>query len=1463
MEEVYPALYRHCKRRGYDFRMVDLRQGVGGPASNRHDTAQLHVETIRRCQESPGSIFVLFLGQKHEVQSPPSTVSRGDLEAVVAAAERELQRASLRRLSIRRMSRPPGDAPAGLQSLGPQGFANSGYLSFGEQTTSSTVLTSGDSSQSSFSGTEDPVAVPAAGGGEPTERSWGDLDRDLGLIRMWYRLDKNCLPPVYRLLPISTHLPDILSTDGQRRRQAQKDWGATGRRLLGALQRGATDALGEEGAAALLKTVLDWETEEGLRSLGEGRPPEAHCHCYKRVIPDLLYQLKSEYATHYLDLLRGRPQVNTALATAHHNFMGRVFAKLRHTNVYERDVGWGRRGLDPKHNGAHRFYTERICSHFTRMALCSLNRAMEVSRARDPFDVLRKKEAKARLWEEIQYHRDHRDALARKCLLRRDFLSEVRRAVEASGGRPLLLLGAPGWGKSSILAMVSQELCTRLPRAADVMYFVGLTGDTKNLRLVLQSLCVQLTQAYGSPQTQLSTGLPQLVNDFLSLLGRASEARPLGPLPAHVHLLVSATAAHSACAVALQLELLLEACVSCPCPLYLEAALWESGLWTSYGGGPQGGLGADLEGLYQGLLARLEREHGQHLVRRVATLIAVSRGGCTEEELLDLLARDGKVIQERDLGPHLVEARTDGTWAYRWSHGALGRACARRYLQTDPRARRAAHADYAEYFGETSPRATTFQPLAWHRRAILPFMRECVFRYEFLLHKVQGLSVLDVEEDLKNAVLPDKVVADVEVLAGALALSRTVLEDDPCQLASQIMGRLGQILAEDTPVAPGDPLKFSYLHTLLSECAHSSLPVLVPSYTCLLATSGLPHHLLAGHSSPITALGGGLRGPVAVTCEAEGNIYLWDLELRRVVKTLEAVGPGAVDQLTLGLDDSVLVVCTAQSLQVREIETGRVMYSEDGLVDVPMVTTTCEGQLLVAFYDGSRVVKVFDLASSCSLLCCLHMDLEAQAIHKDRSILLSSSSFRDCVLFAYRSGGEAAVLSARGGQVSSVLSAQHGAASIQAVDVTSQYLLLFCRYPYKSEGEILHMELFSTVSFLYLRSILCCGQDPISQVTVNRAGTHAVGFCPSGRTRLSEVVTWNLETEDHKHLVRFPGVLSAGLCGDLRYCVGFCAGERHLRLWDLTSRINDPSLTYNVHRARSDGSQDIAPAGQAPRAGSVSVWNLARRRRYAGRPVHVEHGLYGSTDVALAHGLRLYVLTDRGTASLTDTPAPVFQTLLIYDLVKRSYLRRKTGLYIVPCPQEEYKLLEEGRVLLGLSETRDHLILWDLETGYIQERIKPSRKESLLLSSTPQDHQPPTTETREKTMMPWDFRTESRVDREKYNAIDQYLLSGDQQVVVCSYFSHHLNVFAVASQEQVHTLEDRASQLSLRTAALTHAGGHLVLSNYSRTQRAPYVTLWDLRKGTVRKRLRNEPGVCCVAITDDASRVAFAVTESN
>lgn len=73
--------------------------------------------------------------------------------------------------------------------------------------------------------------------------------------------------------------------------------------------------------------VLDWEVETGLQSVGEA-PPEEHCHCYKRLIPDLCYNLKNEHVAQYTDLLKGQAQLDPVLGTAHQQFMGRLYEKV-------------------------------------------------------------------------------------------------------------------------------------------------------------------------------------------------------------------------------------------------------------------------------------------------------------------------------------------------------------------------------------------------------------------------------------------------------------------------------------------------------------------------------------------------------------------------------------------------------------------------------------------------------------------------------------------------------------------------------------------------------------------------------------------------------------------------------------------------------------------------------------------------------------------------------------------------------------------------------------------------------------------------------------------------------------------------------------------------------------------------------------------------------------------------------
>lgn len=61
MENVYPQLYLYCKQRGYEFRMVDLRRDVEDPVTDHHVSVEMHLETLKKCQETEGPNFFVSL----------------------------------------------------------------------------------------------------------------------------------------------------------------------------------------------------------------------------------------------------------------------------------------------------------------------------------------------------------------------------------------------------------------------------------------------------------------------------------------------------------------------------------------------------------------------------------------------------------------------------------------------------------------------------------------------------------------------------------------------------------------------------------------------------------------------------------------------------------------------------------------------------------------------------------------------------------------------------------------------------------------------------------------------------------------------------------------------------------------------------------------------------------------------------------------------------------------------------------------------------------------------------------------------------------------------------------------------------------------------------------------------------------------------------------------------------------
>ena len=974
----------------------------------------------------------------------------------------------------------------------------------------------------------------------------------------------------------------------------------------------------------------------------------------------------------------------------------------------------------------------------------------------------------------------------------------------------------------------------------------------------------------------------------------------------------------------------------CQSPLFLKMLFNESLSWQSHMVINKSKIADSVKKTAAIKYGQLEIKYGECFVRRALGYLTAARNGITDHEMMDLLALDDGVTSEmsalyrtvrrrvppslwlrlrHEMKSYIIESNADNVKTLQWAHSHFFEAAKERYLDQRDKAP-SYHRTMSEYFigmWENKPkpypgndkgvlRYVSAQPLYWEPKEAthdgsrriynlrkineLPhhllrsnqiqlYKSETMCNFEWVLAKLCGTSLRNLVEEYHIGLESDPTDLDLKLLSDTLELSANAVLRDPRQLAGQVVGRLQGIINRDVPSAPGDPPRYPFLHSFLTQAKNTSIPALIPSIGCLTEPGGILYDLLSGHTKSITAVTATTDAQRALTASEDNTMKVWDLKSGKVTATFDDFGVN-VTKLRTASNNNFVISVEGSIIRVWGMRSKECRLVIDQFLDPPVIAIAGDtGKLLVALFDGVNVLRTWDLDDNMKFVC--ESKVDDDSVYSDNSVVLSPNSYGDYVLHAFRGNNSATIQHAKTGKVIHKLKCNDSSSSIVALQITRDYMILACRQHYMKLHEIHQLELFDAKKGKYLRSIRGCTQDIITELHINLVGSHAIAVCASESSNSSNIMIWNLETEDHKHLAKHSGISSVSACADFRYCLTAQKGDKTLKIWNISKHINQSMPKMK----KSLGVAEIYPMMDNPRYaiarqvnhGPISIWNVAKAKCLA-NAVRIERGLSEHSDVVLIRNCSVVILTEKG---LKDS-RPVFKTILIYDLRNKRYVKKITGCFIVPSPAHEYVLLDD-ETLLGPADTRNHFIIWALATGKELFRIRPKFKDVDPMGRINEAELEQSLKLRASTakLTPWDRRTESssakqrrrdkdreeerqlmeELQKEKQNGIEQYIISGDLKIVVVSFFAHHLAVLNLETKMHVQTLENEHSMMFLHVAALNFDGSSLVHANYDESTKVSYVTLWDTIGGQVKKRLKNETDVLAIAITDDGSRVVF------
>jgi WD40 repeat protein len=659
-----------------------------------------------------------------------------------------------------------------------------------------------------------------------------------------------------------------------------------------------------------------------------------------------------------------------------------------------------------------------------------------------------------------------------------------------------------------------------------------------------------------------------------------------------------------------------------------------------------------------------------------------------------------------------------------------------------------------------------------------------------------GIRLHDPQLDYVRAQYPNPKA--LELIRGAVRLSAHVIEKDPRQFASQVMGRL--LPYRDAPaiqqfineIAAGAPAP--WLRPLQ--------PALHPPGTGLLRT-------LEGHSDSVSGVAVTPDGMRAVSASGDNTLKVWDLETGRALYTLEG-HTAYVSGVAVAKDGKRAVSASADNtLKVWDLQTGRALRTLEGhAASVNSVTVTPDGERAVSA-SADKTLKVWDLATGRVLRTLEdHSDyVFSVAVMPDGKRAVSAFGDKTLKVWDLDAGRALRTLEGHTDYVSGVAVMPDGKRAISAsADNT--------------------LKVWDLATGRALRTLVGHSSS-VSGVAVMPDGKRAVSA--SGDKTLK---VWDLDTgralytlEGHSDYVS-----GVAVTPDSKRAVS-ASGDHTLKVWDpdagpaLRTPESHSDSVYGV-TVTPDGKWAVSASGDK----TLKVWDLA-----TGRTLHTLEGHVASVNAV--------VVTPEGKLAVS---ASWDHTLKVWDLGTGRALRTLQGhsAYV-----SGVTVTPDGRRAVSASGDKT-LKVWDLATGRALRTLKGHSASVNGAAVTP-DGKRAVSASGDSTLRVWDLDTGRalRMLQGHSASVEGVAVTPEGKRVVSASADHTLKVWDLETGRVLRELEGHSASVS--GVAVMLDGRRGVSASEDNT-----LKLWDLNTGLSTATFTCDAGVRCCALASGQRIVA-------